>query len=71
MQLINDLSSYKINQADRWEPLKSSIIGQGALLEKALTITTASCQGRRYKALTQPIEGTQTHTDILRAYSDS
>ena len=42
MQSINDLSSYEINQADRWEPLKSLIIGPGALLEKALTTPTAS-----------------------------
>ena len=34
MQSINDLSSYEINLADRWEPLKSLIIGPGALLEK-------------------------------------
>ena len=52
MQSINDLSSYKINPADRWEPLKSLIIGPGALLEKALTTPTASPQGRRYKAPT-------------------
>ena len=42
MQSINDLDSYQINQADRWEPLKSPIIGPEALLEKALTTTTAS-----------------------------
>ena len=71
MQSVNDRGSYKIHQADRWEPLKSPIIRLEALLEKALTITTASYQGRRYKALIQPIEGTQTHTDILRAYSNS
>ena len=74
MQSINDLSSYEINPTDRWEPLKSLIIGPGALLEKALTTPTASPQGRRYKALTQSTEGTiytQTYTDILGAYSDS
>ena len=53
MQSINDLSSYEINPADRWEPLKSLIIGPGALLEKALTTPMASPQGshtvnRRY-----------------------
>ena len=42
MQSINDLDSYEINQADRWEPLKSPIIGLEALLEKALTSTMAS-----------------------------
>ena len=42
MQTINDLNSYEINQADCWEPLKSLIIGPEALLEKALTTTTAS-----------------------------
>ena len=42
MQSINDLDSYEINQADRWEPLKSPIIGPEALLEKALTTTMAS-----------------------------
>ena len=42
MQSINDLGSYQINQADRWEPLKSSIIGLEALPGKALTTTTAS-----------------------------
>ena len=42
MQSINDLSSYEINQADHWEPLKSIIIELGALLEKALTTPTAS-----------------------------
>ena len=31
MQSINDLGSYQINQADRWEPLKSLIIGPEAL----------------------------------------
>ena len=61
MQSINDLGSYQINQVDRWEPLKSPIIGPEALLEKALTITTASHQGCRYKALIQPIEGTKKH----------
>ena len=58
MQSINDLSSYEINLADRWEPLKSLIIGPGALLEKALTTPTASPQGHRYKVLTQSTEGT-------------
>ena len=61
MQSVNDQGSYKIHRADRWEPLKSPIIGLEALLEKALTITTASHQGRRYKALIQPIEGTKKH----------
>ena len=42
MQSVNDQGSYKINQADRWEPLKSPIIEPEVLLEKALTITTAS-----------------------------
>ena len=42
MQSINDLNNYEINQADRWEPLKSPIIGPEALLEIALTTTTAS-----------------------------
>ena len=58
MQSINDLNSYEINPADRWESLKSLIIGPEALLEKALTTPTASPQGRRYKALTQSTEGT-------------
>ena len=58
MQSINDLSSYEINPADHWEPLKSLIIGPGALLEKALTTPTASPQGHRYKAPTQSVEGT-------------
>ncbi|XP_030941988.1 probable amidase At4g34880 [Quercus lobata] len=57
MQSINDLSSYEINPADRWEPLKSLIIGLEALLEKALTTLTASPQSHRYKALTQSTEG--------------
>ena len=42
MQSINDLDSYQISQANRWEPLKSPIIGPEALLGKALTTTTAS-----------------------------
>ena len=42
MQSINDLGSYQINQADRWEPLKSLIIGPEALPGKALTTTTTS-----------------------------
>ena len=42
MQSINDLGSYQIDQADRWEPLKSPIIGPEALPRKALTTTTAS-----------------------------
>ena len=42
MQSINDLDSYQINQANRWEPLKSPIIGPEALPGKALTTTTAS-----------------------------
>ena len=56
MQLINDLSGYEINSAGRWEPLKNLIIGPGALLEKALTIPTASPQGLRYKTLIEPTE---------------
>ena len=56
MQSINDLSGYEINSAGRWEPLKSLIIGPGALFEKALTIPTASAQGCRYKAPTQSVE---------------
>ena len=42
MQSINDLDSYQISQANRWEPLKSPIIGPEALPGKALTTTTAS-----------------------------
>ena len=56
MQSINDLSGYEINPADRWEPLKSLIIGPGALLEEALTTPTASPQDGRYKAPTQSVE---------------
>ena len=36
MQSINDLGGYEIDPANRWEPLKSLIIGPGTLLEKAL-----------------------------------
>ena len=54
MQSINDLSSYEIDQADRWEPLKSLITGPGALLQRALTAPTASPQGLRYKTFIQP-----------------
>ena len=42
MQSINDLGSFQINQAARWEPLKSPSIRPEALLGKALTTTTAS-----------------------------
>ena len=71
MQSINDLSSYEINSTDRWEPLKSLIIGLGALLEEALTIPTASPQGCRYKAPTQSVEryeNIQTQILILIFY---
>ena len=37
MKPASDLSSYETSQADRWEPIKSSIIGQEALLRKTLT----------------------------------
>ena len=62
MQSIDDLGSYKIIQADRWEPIKSPIIGQEALLGRALTTTTASTQNHIYKALTLLTEGTYIHT---------
>ena len=42
MQSINGLGSYQINQEDRWEPLKSPIVGPEVLPGKALTTTTAS-----------------------------
>ena len=67
MQSINDLGSYQIKQADRWEPLKSPIIGPEALLGKALTTTTASPKSHMYKALTQSTEGTYIHSHFERA----
>ena len=68
MQSINGLSGYKINPADRWEPLKSLITRPGALLEKALTTPTASPQGRRYKALTESTKGTRDTQTHLKAF---
>ena len=62
MQSINDLSGYEISPADRWEPLKSLIIGPGALLEKALITPTASPQGCKYKAPTQSVERYDIYT---------
>ena len=62
MQSINDLSGYEISPADRWEPLKSLIIGPEALLEKALITPTASPQGCKYKALTQSVERYDIYT---------
>ena len=38
MQSIDDMDGYKTSQADRWKPIKSPIIGQEALLRKALTL---------------------------------
>ena len=67
MKPANDLGSYKTSQADRWEPIKSPIIGQEALLRKALTTTTASSQSHIYKALTLSTEGTYIH--ILEKHS--
>ena len=52
MQSINDLNSYKIIQADRWEAIKSPIIEEEALLGRALTTTMASTQSHIYKAST-------------------
>ena len=62
MQSINDLDSYQISQANRWEPIKSPIVGQKALLGKALTTTMASTQSQIYTALTLSTEGTYTFT---------
>ena len=67
MKSINDLDSYKISHVDRWEPIKSPIIGQEALLGKTLTTTMASTQSHIYKALTLSTEGTYIHT--LRKHS--
>ena len=67
MQSINDLGSYQINQADRWEPFKSPIIGQETLPGKALTTITASTQNHIYKALTLSTEGTYIHSHFERA----
>ena len=52
MQLIDDLDGYKTSQADRWKPIKSSIIGKEALLRMTLTTITANTQSHIYKALT-------------------
>ena len=61
MQLIDDLDSYKTSQADRWKPIKSSIIRKEALLRMALTTTTANTQSHIYKALTLSSGGTYSH----------
>ena len=37
MKPASDLGNYETSQADRWEPIKSPIIEQEALLRKALT----------------------------------
>ena len=38
MKPASNLSSYETSETDRWEPIKSPIIGQEALLRKALTL---------------------------------
>ena len=38
MKPANNSSSYETSKTDHWEPIKSSIIGQEALLRKALTL---------------------------------
>ena len=38
MMPASSLSSYETNKIDRWEPIKSPIIGLEALLRKALTL---------------------------------
>ena len=38
MKPASNSSSYEISKTDRWEPIKSPIIEQEALLRKALTL---------------------------------
>ena len=38
MKPASNLSSYETSKTDRWEPIKSPIIGLEALLRKALTL---------------------------------
>ena len=62
MKLANNSSGYETSKTDRWEPIKSPIIGEEALLRKALNIPTASNQNHIYKALILSAEGTQRLT---------
>ena len=66
MKPASNLSSYETSKTDRWEPIKSPIIGLEALLRRGINTPTASNQNHIYKALALAAQG--TYTDTLRKY---
>ena len=66
MKPASNLSSYKTSKTDRWEPIKSPIIGLENVTKKGINTPMASNQNHIYKALTLAAEGTDT--DTLRKY---